>query len=391
MRRIALVAVPVVMVSLVVLVSGCRTTTGGHGDGGSDRDGTASQDGVAAHDAAPLPQTHKLDVLFMIDNSNSMQPKQDSLSQYFPRFMQPLEALGTKPDLHIGIVTSDLGAGPYTPPTCARVGGDRGVLQNTPKGTTCGASQLNIATERFLRWAIVSGVEQRNFSGDIADAFACYAAVGVSGCAFEQQLASVQAALDGCATTQGCTQTANKGFLRSDAYLAVILLTDEDDCSAPPNSSLFNTADSTVASHLGPLTSYRCFEFGDLCNGADPGRAAGPRQNCVPGNKSSNPAEQLTPVEDFASFLKSLKPNSRQVYLSAITGPSAPVQVGTDSNGFPDLQPSCTGMLGTADPGIRLTKLVGLFDSDRASFINICANDLSAAMDKIAVDLASML
>jgi len=72
----------------------------------------------------------------------------------------------------------------------------------------------------------------------------------------------VRAALDGCDTT--CKQPANVNFMRKDAYLAVIILTDEDDCSAPTNSTLFDPTQTTLASELGPLTSYRCFQFGNL-------------------------------------------------------------------------------------------------------------------------------
>jgi hypothetical protein len=342
---------------------------------------------------------NKADILFMIDNSNSMGPKQNSLKQYFPNFMTPLVGLPTKPDLHIGVVTSDLGAGQYTPPSCGTIGGSQGILQNTPSGDTCSSAALKNPNDRYLvyRPNSTGGIET-NFSGDVADAFACYASVGVNGCGFEHQLATVRAALDGCESDAGCRQHANAGFFRPDAYLAVIYLTDEDDCSAPPNSQLFDPTQTSLNSVLGPLTSFRCTEFGNVCGGQPFGRQQGPRQDCEPCGGTgpacpdSNPMHQETPVEDFAAALKALKPaDPRMVYVSVIAAPPTPVAVGLDQQGYPDLQPSCTGALGSGDPATRLAKFVAQFDTDRGSFISICAQDLKAAMEKIANELAQIL
>jgi len=262
---------------------------------------------------------NKADILFMVDNSNSMEPKQTSLKQYFPNFIQPLKDLPTKPDLHLAVITSDLGAGQFTPPSCDTIGGDQGILQNTPNGATCATAHLNNTADRFLSYAPdSSGGAAANFIGDIADAFACYAAVGTGGCGFEHQLASVRAAFDvafdPCHAGTSCTAELNAGFLRPDAALAVVLVTDEDDCSAPANSTLFDPTQTTLASELGPLTSYRCFQFGALCDGADPGRSPGSKLNCEVGTfQPDKPEHQLTPVETFAAFLKGLKADPRMV------------------------------------------------------------------------------
>jgi hypothetical protein len=336
---------------------------------------------------------NQADILFVIDKSKSMTPAQESLRQYFPNFMQPLKSLPMPPDLHIGVVTSDLGAGIFTPMSCDRLGGDQGMLQNTPAGATCGAAQLKDPSDRFLVYAPNPGGDSfQNFTGDVADAFACYAAVGDNGCGFEHVLAAAQQALAGCETAAGCRLAANQGFLRPEAYLAVIYLTNEDDCSAPPNSTLFDPSQTELSSALGPATSYRCFEFGNLCGGLDPGRQQGPRPGCEPGSKDANPLHQLLPVEELAAALKALKPqNPRLIYTSVIAAPPAPVAVGVDAQGYPDLQPACTGLGSGADPGLRLSKFVSQFDADRASFISICTSDLQAAMEKIAKKLAEMI
>jgi hypothetical protein len=339
-----------------------------------------------ATQAVASPPQSKVDVLFMIDNSNSMEPKQASLMQFFPKFMERLQAMEPPLDMHIGIVTSDLGAGQFTPPSCDTAGGDKGVLQNSPRGASCIVAQLDDPNDRFLRYA--DNGATANFTGTIEDAFSCYAAVGIGGCGFEHQLASVRAAFDTafdpCHQGTNCTAELNAGFLRPDAALALVLLSDEDDCSAPSNSTLFDPTQTTLTSELGPLTSYRCFQFGSLCDGADPGRDPGSKLNCEVGTFQPNkPEHQLSPVEEFAAFFKGLKADPRMVSVSVLSGPPGPVVVGTDANGYPDLEPACTGAMGFADPALRLHKLTTLFDGDRTQFTSLCADDLAPAMDQV--------
>jgi hypothetical protein len=81
----------------------------------------------------------EVDILFMIDNSPSMDPKQQALAANFPKMIQVLQNLpdpsdpsGTAvslPDVHIGVISSDLGAGSDNiGGNCSRVLGDRGLL-----------------------------------------------------------------------------------------------------------------------------------------------------------------------------------------------------------------------------------------------------------------------
>ena len=71
----------------------------------------------------------KLDVVFMIDNSDSMKEEQTNLIRNFPRFMQKLQAAtqGGALDVHIGVISSDLGAGRSN--VCP-AGGDNGAFQH---------------------------------------------------------------------------------------------------------------------------------------------------------------------------------------------------------------------------------------------------------------------
>src|SRR5688500_19843843 len=87
-----------------------------------------------AHDLAaphPVPEvqtdkyvdinvTRKADILFMIDNSISMEDEQENLARNFPAFIDELRKIqGGLPDLHIGVITSDVGAGPLAESGCS--------------------------------------------------------------------------------------------------------------------------------------------------------------------------------------------------------------------------------------------------------------------------------
>ena len=89
----------------------------------------------------------------------------------------------------------------------------------------------------------------------------CVAVLGTGGCEYEQPLEASLAAL----TRQAEPGMPNEGFLRNDSLLAIIYVTDEDDCSAS-NPQLYDNTQTDINSTLGPLTSYRCFEFGITCD-----------------------------------------------------------------------------------------------------------------------------
>src|SRR5687767_5682802 len=63
----------------------------------------------------------KLDLLFVIDNSGSMEQEQASLARNFPLFMRELTNAGL-PDLHLGIVSTDFGAGGLQDGGCSGLG-----------------------------------------------------------------------------------------------------------------------------------------------------------------------------------------------------------------------------------------------------------------------------
>lgn len=72
------------------------------------------------------PVRESVDLLFVIDSSPRMADFQPNLRTQLSAFMHELRnMIGGLPDVHIGVVTSDLGAGPYDFNGCAE-GGDQG-------------------------------------------------------------------------------------------------------------------------------------------------------------------------------------------------------------------------------------------------------------------------
>ena len=190
---------------------------------------------------------------------------------------------------------------------CDSTGGKNGIFQYIARGT-CTATGLDPGATYISDSGTV-----RNYTGSLTDVFACIAALGESGCGFEQPLAAISRALG----ADGRPPPAeNQGFLRPDAYLLVVLLSNEDDCSVPSGSPLFDTRTNTnLASVLGPPGNFRCNEFGHLCNGARPPRLAPTGSvsdtvtlaGCVPAEGDG----LLTPVATFVAQLRSLKPRAR--------------------------------------------------------------------------------
>ena len=318
-----------------------------------------------------------IDILFLIDNSMSMKEEQDNLRRNFPVFTRVLKDLPQGlPNVHIAVVSSDLGSGRSNDvPGCAAEG-DRGRFQNVPRGA-CTAPRGS-----FIR----AVGNQRNFDGDIDQAFSCIAALGTSGCGFEHQLQSLRVALD-----PQLMPDENAGFLREHAVLAIVLLTDEDDCSAPVGTGLFAPADTLSSDVLGPLSSFRCNEFGHLCDGKRVSRqAAANLQNC-----RSAEDGRLTKIEELVEFFKTLKADPNDVMVAAVAGPPTPYSVQLvrqpGRRGVDELQaqvtPSCQSANGTADPAVRIRDFVDAFGAN-GSLHSICADDFTPVMKGIGEEVA---
>jgi hypothetical protein len=204
--------------------------------------------------------------------------------------------------------------------------------------------------------------------------------VGEYGCGFEQPLHAMKLALNN-------SNPANAGFLRSDAALAVIFLTDEDDCSVA-HSTLFVNNGS-----LGQLTSFRCTRYGLTCDdgGATPDAmyVPGPKGQCRPNDASA----YLARVGDFVEFLRSLKTNPSHVIVASISGDPTPVTVEARSEmeGGPRLAHSCYWPApGVAYPAVRLKWFLDQFPERNVS-ATMCQGDFDQPMRDIAGMIGKVL
>lgn len=305
-----------------------------------------------------------LDVLVVMDNSNSMLEEQAALASQIPLVVDGL--VTSVSSIHFGVVSTDMGTGGFFVPGCPRSDfGDDGVLLTGGRTDITGC----VATyPSFLEYLGDTG-EAASFSRDAA----CVVRAGTDGCAFEQQLEAALKSLAASGSgvefyreTTGHGDGMNAGFLRRGAPLLVIVLTDEDDCSVAdpellnPSSSVYGTTDLNL----------RCVEFPDA----------------------------LHPIERYADGLMAL--GAPQVVFAPIVGippdllaapldydailadPSMAVRVDPDN---PErLVPSCNVPgVGTAFPPVRFVRLMEMLESRGATVspASICQTDYSLILE----------
>ena len=300
-------------------------------------------------------QRRGADILFVIDNSGSMKEEQDSLRANFGKMMEVLETLdGGMPDVHIGVATSDLGTSTEDGSSDgSKFGcngtGDDGQLRTTP-----------VVTGRYIA---DDGHGSKNYSGTLDAAFSALADVGTLGCGIEQHLRGMERALQ---------NPANTGFVRPDAYLAVVVIGDEDDCSLANNGLFDSSANADTV-------NFACTNDGVECDEPDM-TTPGKRTNC----RASDHAHWVQSTDHFAEFLKNQKTDPRDVVVAGIVGDPTPFGI-TSKNNVSVLAPSCTyaGPTGdqTAFPAVRTTDFLSQFELRTSA--TICGADLQKGMTQI--------
>lgn len=298
---------------------GPTANTGGDDDGNGNGTGPDAADlgfidanyggnGNEFADAAPAAACTKMDILFVIDNSGSMAEEQTNLATNFPEFIRVLEEYMTTSgdllDYRVAVTTTGrdlnysiaLGA-PFPPLPFSEAGEDGALLM----GAGCGMPR---------RW-----LERTDAS--VAGTFSCVADVGINGPSIEMPFHALELAF-----TDRLADGTNTGFLREDALLAVVILSDEDDCSRRDNN----------------------FEItGDQCYPEWP---------------------QNIPVAEAVQFFDDLKGDRGRWATAVIAGPGP----GT-----------CSSTFGEAFEARRLRNFVDM-TGDNAIFRSICEGDLASAL-----------
>ena len=218
---------------LCTLLAACSTASGDGtpGDGDGDGDGNGDGDGDSGETC------DKIDYLFVIDDSGSMQAEQENLAANLPMFADVIANYapsGVAVDYRVAVTST---------------GSDVVYEQETfASGQTIRFDQAG-ANGAFFTSCGMSRPWLEAGDADLAGTFACAAELGTGGPGAEMPLLALDWAL-----TRRVDDGQNAGFARDDALLAVIILTDQDDCSreddnfvlAPGARTCFDPSDSNI-------------------------------------------------------------------------------------------------------------------------------------------------
>ena len=370
----------------------------------------------------PVNPQRALDLLILIDDSPSMEQEQAKLAEQVPRLVSLLLTGGVDTDgstpvgvfpavesLHVGVITPDLGYSTepptnFTPPDdfnptplCERNGGAglAGFMQTTgliDDDDDAGTPRVACDAEPPLGTLYLNYPEPGSTAADLVNDVECVTGQ-TNGCGFEQQLEAILASE---------RNSANAGFSREDALLAVILITDEDDCSTT-DPRVFDVEDRASNPYQGPFTSANELQFNLRCWAH---------------------SEALQQIERYVSGIAALKADPSQVVFAAITG--IPEDANLDRTNFdsdeeryqailddaemeevPDpatadtqgqqLRPACTATdgSGSAFPGRRIVETAkGLAEGNTGVGTvveSICAADYAPALNAIVDRIAAAL
>lgn len=190
------------------------------GGGGPLLDVASAETGTVDEDGCK-----KIDLLFVVDNSGSMQTEQTNLIAAFPEFVDAMTTLlPAAADFHVGVTTTDrlgvngfMDAPPFPDDPCVNTLGALNDRVTPPGGHTGYGPECGFS----------SGQPYMVDSENLAEEFACAAGVGVHGNGLEQHFDAAHLAL----TDEAC----NADFVRPDALLVLVMITDEDDDYSEPS------------------------------------------------------------------------------------------------------------------------------------------------------------
>jgi hypothetical protein len=424
-------------------LGGNDTGTGtGTDDGTTDGPGATSDPTAGDEtgvDTGPAPAgPAKIDILFVMDNSGSMGEEQASLAASIDGLVGGLEGIEGI-SYRIGVTTTDVVSNPWCGSTSPEDGGlvassclgrtgqfvfngnppadvtdvactDICDLQALPITPTLVAGEL---LPRERPW-IEGGNGVTNLDGvGVGDALRCMLPQGVAGCGFEQPLEAVSRAIE----RSQIPGDPNFGFLRADAHLAIILVTDETDCSndsdyqsifLPPdmggNQEFWTDPDASAP------TSGVCWNAGVVCEGE-----GSPYESCRAANLSVDGDVDvldgeavLVPPQTYVDQLTAVLAQKRavsdaSVFLYGVMG----VPAGYPANPlvFADavdptrqidfgIGPGCEGEACSATPPVRQLAVIESFAYDNLvgpQVFSICDPDLGGVYGQLVAQLAPYL
>jgi hypothetical protein len=381
-----------------------------------------------------LDSRRKVDILFVIDDSGSMGEEQGALAANFSALVEQLESLEVGADYRIGITTTN-NPHPFCPEQNqdAELGAlqlrsclshiDDFVLGSDDRRDEACRSRCPAELEGLVTvpTALEDGgplaprpwLERSDLSSNVpegvttAQALACWGPQGMVGCGYEAPLEAILAALD---RSEDDDDPAS-GFLRDDALLQVVIVTDEVDCSIAPGGEAAFDPDGTRTLWTDPnaqgAPSAVCWRAGTACQTLPDGRT-----ECLPADLDAEgrpvaPEDAvLHPVSRYIEALHDLDARKRehmgvdeaQVLLSVIAGvpqgwDGSPLDYGAgDDEGFAGtfgVGAGCRSEMGQAVPPVRILSVADEFGE--ANVFSICDGDYRPALEAIGGRLVEQL
>ena len=304
----------------------------------SDADGTSTSGGATASDTSsssttsgssssegstgwsldlatpdvPPEEVLELDVLFVIDNSANMADIQLWLAQAMPTFVA---ALSTSPhDVQVMFTTTDMGypacesSSPAAKgsPVMTSCNNRIGDFSDRSDACTSVCHSIWNSREPFVAFDTATG----ETNADPPDAaLACLLPQGVTGCGYEAPLEAMAQALN----PDAWWNEGERPFLREGADLAIVIASDESDCSLADQNATMDPMWWSFDPGMGSAhaSSALCWNAGITCEGPD---ADGVYTECTP---REGP---LHPTSRYVDMLYWLRDGGKRVTMLALTG-----------------------------------------------------------------------
>lgn len=385
----------------------------------------------------PISVNRDVDVLFVIDNSGSMAGEQATLAENFASFIGVLERPGVDANYRIGITTTDDGHFHCNTPAHSgrlRLSSCLSRPEEFVFGTSedafeeacashCDLSDIEILPTTTHRdhqakprpWLErIDGVTNLPPEISTVEAFQCFGPQGIAGCGFESHLEAMNKTF---ARAEREDDDAY-GFFRPGAILAVVFVTDEEDCSARDGAELLPawTSDGTLAFwtpeniETGNPTSEICWFAGTTCEtNGDGSLDCHATDEDINGDPADGEDAVLFPVSRYTELLARIeeekkKSDPNQEVLVAVIGGVPPGYAEDSSIDLeyrnstltdPEFQrghgigPGCDVSGRTAAPPVRLREFAEEFEAgDARNLHSVCEADYSGALEAIADAIA---
>ncbi len=159
-------------------------------------------------------EVRKVDILWVIDNSGSMETSQTNLTNNFSSFISNFQAKGF--DFHMAVTGSDAWKSRVMPETADGIS-NSSILRRARPG------RISFSTANPFSYATDSGFSILDMNTpNLSNVFVTNATQGTTGTGDERAFESIRAFLDA---------PENANFRRRDAFLSIIIVSDEDDFS----------------------------------------------------------------------------------------------------------------------------------------------------------------